>query len=181
MAVSGIEINITYTVDGVSADFAYPYYFRDPSDLIVTITDVNGNVTSLVYNSDYIVSATAANGVYPNGGTVVLTTPSKWAAGGTMLITRRTPKQQDTSYTNSSAFPAKTNETALDLIVLQVQEIARHFQGYADGFPSEGSYHTDDWFLIRNAASFGFAAIWCVAGDGSGPGTWRGAIPISGI
>lgn len=180
MAVSSTEIQIAYATDGVSKIFAYPNYLRDPSDLIVTAVDGAQDVTSYIFNSDYTFGGTPfapgdGSNVYPSGGNIVFNAPP--TAGLTLLITRRTPNTQGTSFTSSDKLPAKVLETSLDLMKLRDQEIGRHFQGYADGFPSAGGpYQVDDWFFIRNAGSFGYMIIICtVAGS---PGTWKPAMEI---
>ncbi|MFZ1975793.1 MAG: hypothetical protein WAU89_23325 [Candidatus Acidiferrales bacterium] len=180
MAVPSTEIQIAYATDGVSTTFSYPNYLRDPSDLIVTAVDGAQDITSYIYNSDYTFSGTPfapgdGSNVYRSGGNIIFGTPPP--AGLTLLITRRTPNTQATSFISSDKLPAKVLETSMDLIVLRDQEIGRHFQGYADGFPSAGGpYQVDDWFFIRNAGNFGYKEIICVTAGS--PGIWKPLNPI---
>jgi hypothetical protein len=176
MAISDIEISISYAGDGVSTAFSYPYPYRNPEDLIVSIVDAAQNVTSYEFNSDYTVSGVMDNeGLFRAGGTVNLTNPAP--AGLTLMITRCTPNVQATVYVSSDKFPAKVNEATVDIMVMRAQEIGRHFQGYADGFPSRGGpYQVDDWFYIRNAGNFGYKEIICVVAGS--PGIWKPLNPI---
>src|SRR5208337_3695142 len=111
--------------------------------------------------------------VYVGGGTV--TSITDWT-GLIVLISRRSPKQQGAVYIPDDPFQAGTLEQALDALALQHQELACHYQGYADGPPTQGAYLVDDWFFIRNAGEYGFKEIICVAAGT--PGTWKPHNPI---
>jgi len=175
MAVEQENTYIAYAGNIGGTGYAFPYYFRSFSDLIVTLVDASMDVTSLVLNTDFTVAGTVDPqlNVYSNGGTVTL---NNTAVGFTVLIMRRSQKTQAAVYNPEDPFPAKTHEAALDALALRLQELDVHFQGYADGYPTAGAYVVDDWFYVRNAAAFGFHKIICsVAGT---PGTWKPFCPI---
>lgn len=180
MSVSGTEVNISYAGDGGSFSYTYPYYFMADTDLVVTVTDdTTGDVTNMTFNVDYTVRGDMVNGVWPDGGVVVLIDPTAAPTGSTLLITRRTPQNQVAVYQPEDPFPAKTHEVALDRIQLLHQELARHFKGWADGIPTKGMWEVDDWFFIRNAADFGFQQIICTVAGTDAAATWKPMNPIS--
>src|SRR5690348_5928568 len=99
MAVQDEPISIAYATDGISTVYAFPYYFRAPSDLVVTFKDSTGVVVTKVLTTDYTVSGVLDPKLttYSGGGSVTMLAPL--ATGGTVRITRRTPRTQTATYT----------------------------------------------------------------------------------
>jgi len=122
MAVADEPVNYSYLGDGANKTFAFPSYFMAQADLFVEITDLAGNVTTPVFNTDYTVTGAAdAYGAYSAGGSVVFTVAP--GNGFTVYIERRTARTQPVSYQPNDAFPATTHEHALDRQTLILQEI----------------------------------------------------------
>lgn len=75
MTVSTEVDHNEYTGNGATTSFPYTFRIFKKSDLVVQVSDLNGNVTELVLDTDYTV--TNAGGY--NGGNVIL---SKALANG---------------------------------------------------------------------------------------------------
>lgn len=152
MAVSDQPISIAYATDGISTNYAFPYYFRAFADLVVTFKDVNGVVTTKVLNTDYhvVASADPKLNVYSSGGGVFLVAPL--SPGGQVRITRKTPRTQPAVYGVNDPFPAASHEAALDNLELQLQDALKAIGclGIADGPPTSGSFSIGDWLKDAN-------------------------------
>jgi hypothetical protein len=177
MSVSGFTVSISYAGNGSSNTFSFPGYFMAKADLVVTSTDDTTQVvTILTLGSDYSITAAPTNGVYPDGGSVVLAAPATSApSGSTLLITRRTPRTQVAVYQTEDPFPAKTHETALDRAILLIQEMMSHYQGEASGAPTSGTFVVGDWFRIVPPIAGGYFGIVCT----TAPLTFKTWGPIS--
>lgn len=116
MTLITTAVEVAYNGPG-AGPFAFAFKIFDATDLVVTVTNPNGVVTTLNYNSDYTVIG--AN--EPNGGSVTLTTPL--VAGAVVTIVRNPPVIQDTDLKNQGAFYAATVEAALDYLTMLIQYI----------------------------------------------------------
>lgn len=125
MTVSSTANRVSYSANGVTTSFSFPYYFLLQSDLIVTGIDNLGNVTTYVLNTDYTVAGTpAANGTYPNGGSVVFgTAPAVVgpATSFTIGIVRKPADTQTTHWVDGDPDPSAVKETAFDKLTLLMQ------------------------------------------------------------
>jgi hypothetical protein len=122
MAVADEPVNYSYLGDGANKTFAFPSYFMDAPDLYVEITDLAGNVTTPVFNTDYTVTGvTDEAGKFSSGGSVVFTVAP--GNGFTVYIERRTPRTQPYSYPPLGAFSTLSHEHAIDRQALINQEI----------------------------------------------------------
>lgn len=166
MSVSDQPISIAYASDGVSLVFAFPYYFRAFGDLVVTVKDSTGAVTTKVLTTDYSVSGvldTKLN-IYSAGGNITfLVAP---AASGQVRITRRTPRAQTAVYNPEDPFPAGSHEAALDNLMIVIQELADSLGvlGLADGPPTSGSFTTGNILINTNPVPGGTWAWIYIAG-----------------
>lgn len=151
MAVSDQPVTIRYATDGSSVAFAFPYYFAAAADLVVTVQDSTGAVTTKTITTDYTVSGTLDTklNVYSSGGTVTFGVAP--ATGGYVRITRRTPRSQPVVYNPHDPFPAGSHEQALDRLMLVVQDAltAMGCIGIADGPPTSGTFLNGQW--LKNA------------------------------
>ncbi len=177
MAVEDEGVTIIYLTDGVATAFAYPFYFRATTDLIVQFTDSGGIVTTKILNTDYAVSGIldAKLNVYSEGGTVTFGVAP--AAGGQLLITRHTPRAQTAVYNPQDPFPAGSHEAALDNTILIIQEALAGFQGVAQGPPTSGTFAVGDWFWILPPVLGMPRGIICIVAGS--PGGWAGWGQIS--
>lgn len=116
MTVSTEVDHNEYTGNGVTTSFPYTFRIFRKSDLVVQVSDLNGNVTELVLDTDYTV--TNAGGY--NGGNVIL---SKALANGYHIsISREIPVTQDTDLRNQGKFFAEVHEDAFDKLTMLIQK-----------------------------------------------------------
>lgn len=169
MAVSSTKSAIAYQGNDVTAAFSFPYYFIDPTNLVVTLTQAS-IVMPQVLNVDYTVSGTATDGVYDAGGTVTMIDIP--AFGEVLLIKRVTPLTQAVVYRSHDPFPAKSHEHALDKLTLIAQEgPGGPYLGYTTGPPASGTFNVGDWFIIYPPVAGGNWAIVCTSAGP--PAVWN--------
>lgn len=100
-----------------------PFYFQifDPTDIYVAIATSEYAVDRiLTYKSDYTVLMNEFQNTSP-GGTVVLNEPI--VEGQLLVVGSAIPYNQTTQLTNFSRFPPDIINTALDRIVVQIQQL----------------------------------------------------------
>lgn len=164
MAVSSTTNRVSYTGNGVTTAFAFSYPFQSTSDLKVLKVTISTGAESLqVLNTDYTISGTTSNGVYPSGGTVNMT--SAPSALYKLVIYRDPALTQTIDLVENDALPAETLEQGLDkstLINQRTRELVDRAVTLPDGFtgtfdpalPSD--INTADVLLKVNAAGDGF-------------------------
>lgn len=125
MSVSSELMSASYAADGISKNFAFPRYFINQTDLVVTYTDALSVVTTKVLGVDYTISGIVDSslGAYTNGGTIQFAVAP--IAGGTVNIVRNTSVLQIVVYQEGDPFPAKSHEAALDRAYLAIQELKK--------------------------------------------------------
>lgn len=116
MTVSSAVSHVQYAGNGVTKTFAAPFYFLLNSDIAVQISDASGNITDLVYGTNYSVTGAGNAG----GGSVTLNVA--YATGYTILVYRAPPLTQETVYYENGKFPAKSHEKALDKLTMLIQQ-----------------------------------------------------------
>ncbi|EGD9699732.1 hypothetical protein DNQ99_10410 [Escherichia coli] len=116
MTVSTEVDHNEYTGNGVTTSFPYTFRIFKKSDLVVRVSDLNGNVTKLVLDSGYSVTVT---GTY-SGGFVVL--PSPLAAGWRVNIERVLDVVQETDLRNQGKFFPEVHEDAFDYLTMLIQQ-----------------------------------------------------------
>jgi len=164
MTVSSTTNRVSYTGNGVTTAFAFSYPFQSTSDLKVLKVTISTGAESLqVLNTDYTISGTTSNGVYPSGGTVNMT--SAPSALYKLVIYRDPALTQTIDLVENDALPAETLEQGLDkstLINQRTRELVDRAVTLPDGFtgtfdpalPSD--IDTADVLLKVNAAGDGF-------------------------
>lgn len=117
MTVSSTTVSVVYSGNGATTAFSvtYPFY-----EIVVEETSALGVVTTKTVATHYTVSG----GEGSTGTVTMLVAP----ASGTWLTVRRvTSRLQSTDYTENDAFPAETNEKALDrLAMVNAEQDALH-------------------------------------------------------
>ena len=117
MTVSTSTSTASYTANGSTTTFAYPFKIFADSDLVVILRNTATSVETVqVLNSAYTV--TGAGNVA--GGNVVFGTAP--ASGNTVFIRRVLPLTQETDYVANDPFPADAHEDALDKLTMLVQQ-----------------------------------------------------------
>lgn len=116
MTVSTVVDHNDYTGNGVTTSFPYTFRIFKKTDLVVSVVDLNENITVLVLDTDYTV--TNAGGY--NGGSVVLTSPL--ANGWQISIARELEPTQETDLRNQGKFFAEVHEDAFDKLTMLIQQ-----------------------------------------------------------
>jgi hypothetical protein len=99
--------------NGTTKVFSFNFY-TSSKDFVKVILEVDGE-QSVVPSTDYTIKLNTV------GGNVTFTRAP--ASGGYIIITRETPREQETSFATSSGFPAKTVEGRFDKLTAMIQEI----------------------------------------------------------
>lgn len=115
MTVSTEVDHNEYTGNGATTSFPYTFRIFKKSDLVVQVSDLNGNVTELVLDTGYTVTGA---GTY-SGGYVVL--PSPLAAGWRITIERVLDVVQETDLRNQGKFFPEVHEDAFDYLTMLIQ------------------------------------------------------------
>ncbi|HBK1315178.1 hypothetical protein ACVN7G_14590, partial [Escherichia coli] len=115
MTVSTEVDHNEYTGNGVTTSFPYTFRIFKKTDLVVQVSDLNGNVTELVLDTGYKVTGA---GTY-SGGEVVL--PSPLAAGWRITIERVLDVVQETDLRNQGKFFPEVHEDAFDYLTMLIQ------------------------------------------------------------
>ena len=113
MTIADNYLPIKQETNGVTTQFSFDFYVLSDSYVKVYLEDEDGNQT-LVNSSDYEITFDE------NGGIVAFYDPP--VDGNYIIITRDTPREQETPFATSSGFPAKTVEGRLDKLTAIAQE-----------------------------------------------------------
>lgn len=124
MALESEVIRKSYSANGSTGAFSFPYYFLDATDLDVYTIASDGTETTKSFVTDYDVIGnfnplTGENDDFSSGASVSFTAAP--ASGLTVVIIRNNPDTQDTSLVQNSAYSSAVIETALDKIVMMIQ------------------------------------------------------------
>lgn len=116
MTVSTEVSHNDYVGNGTTTVFPYQFRIFKQSDLTVSVTDPDDDLTILRLDTDYTV--TGAGSYY--GGTVVL--PSALATNWKISIAREMPVTQETDLRNQGKFFAEVHENAFDKLTMLIQQ-----------------------------------------------------------
>ena len=117
MTISTTQNQISYTGDGSSLAFAFPYPY-------ITATDLKVYIAGVLQSAGYSVSGTApagGSGTFASGTVTFVAAP---AAAAAVLIYCEPDLLQSTSIPSNDPFPAKTVERIADKLTLLVQRIS---------------------------------------------------------
>lgn len=118
MTIATTLNRVTYSGDGVTLSFAYPFEILLNTDLqVYDIVTATGVATLKTLTVDYTVSGVGA----PSGGNVVMVVAP--ASGHTLLIVRVEPFTQTSALPSNDKFPTSVVETALDKLTMLVQQL----------------------------------------------------------
>lgn len=114
MTISTTTNRVTYTGNGVTVAFSFPYAFFAQADLVVVETIIaTGVQTVKTLTTHYTISGSVdALGHYSSGGTVTANTAP--ASGKTWTIYRDPTATQTTDLVENDPMPAESLEAALD-------------------------------------------------------------------
>lgn len=116
MALSSIETRVSFSGDGISTVFPFPYYFHADADLKVRTVEIATGAESIkVLNSDYTVAGAGFGGGSVTFGSAPL-------SGFTVIIDRDPSPTQVVSLSSTGPFMAEVLEKAgLNRIVTLIQ------------------------------------------------------------
>jgi len=116
LTVSTIDSTIDYVGNGVTTAFTVPFRFLSNSDLVVTLTAVDGTTTTPALGTDYTVVGAGAQA----GGAVMMTTAP--VAGAALNVSRVLAAVQETDLRNQGRFYAETHENVFDYLTMLIQQ-----------------------------------------------------------
>ncbi len=109
---------ISYTGNGATTAFAYPFKILDDDDISVyKVLIATGVETLQTKTTHYTVDGVGDTG---GGNVTFITAP---ASTYKVIIVRNQPKTQEISYSTFDAFPAESHEEALDRCMMAIQEL----------------------------------------------------------
>ncbi|WP_236916825.1 hypothetical protein [Cronobacter sakazakii] len=121
MTVSTEVDHNDYTGNGATTNFDYTFRVFKKTDLVVSVLDLDNNLTVLTLDTDYTV--TGAGGY--NGGKVILSAPL--GNGWKISISRNLPLTQDTDLRNQGSFFPEVHEDAFDKLTMLIQQVWSRF------------------------------------------------------
>lgn len=116
MTVSTEVSHNEYTGNGVTTTFPYTFRILNKDNLVVQTLDTNGNITTLVMDTNYTVTGA---GSY-SGGNIIL--PAPLANGWLITIDRELDVVQETDLRNQGKFFAEVHENAFDYLTMLIQQ-----------------------------------------------------------
>lgn len=160
MTLSTTTSRISYSGNGATTAFSFPYYFLSSSDLVViSRVTATGVETTKTLTTHYTVSGA---GVTSGGTVTMLVAP---AAGTTLSIYRDAAATQTVDLVENDSLPAESVEQALDKSAMLAQRVkdlvtrsVRLSDGYSDTFdPTLPALLTADCTIAINEDGDGFA------------------------
>lgn len=128
MTISSENNQISYTGNGTTTAFSFPYAFQDEGDLVVIETVIaTGVQTTKTLTTDYTVSGTADDqGFFPDGGTVTAVIAP--ASTVTWTIFNDPDATQTLDLVENDPLPAESLEAALDRLTMIAQRLKKVVQ-----------------------------------------------------
>jgi len=117
MALTTTSNKVSYSGDGTTTVFNFPFRVDKDTDLQVTLYDSAGTATVQTLNTDYTITGLGVD----SGGSITMTTAP--ATGTTLLLYREVAYTQETTFTEGEAFPIKTIESDLDKLTMETQQL----------------------------------------------------------
>jgi hypothetical protein len=117
MTVASSINRVTYSGNGATTAFSFPYLFFADGDLLVISVDAAGVETTKALTTDYTVSGAGDDA----GGTVTMLTAP--AASTQLVIYRQVDYVQELDLVENDRLPAESLEKALDLMVMMGQQL----------------------------------------------------------
>ena len=163
----GISSLINRTVnngDGTTQSFSFPYEFFEISDLQVWVYDtILGGTVLQTLGVQYTFSGTAnAQGIYPNGGSVVFGTAP--LSTSIVIIVRAPPQEQEFALQQNGLIPSVSLVNQLDYLTLLVQRLQDQINKcimlpdgvgptFSNKLPSTAVLNPDYYVVVNNAGN----------------------------
>lgn len=110
-----------FTGDGVNVSFPFTFKVFQTSDVLVVLTDLNGNETTETLTSQYTVALNSNQDSSPGGTVTMLSAP---ASGYLITIGSQVPQSQVTTLTNTGGFFPTVINDMLDRVTILVQQLS---------------------------------------------------------
>ncbi len=123
MTISSSVNRKSFSGNGVTTAFSFPYTFTDQADLVVLlVVDATGVSTTKTITTHYTISGTTDSvGRYPSGGTVnMLVAP---ASGETLVVYSDPAITQSTDLVDNDPLPVEQLEKAYDKLTLMIRRV----------------------------------------------------------
>lgn len=117
MTISSTTNRVSFSGNGVTTAFSFPYLFLDDSDLVVVLRDSTGTETTKTLTTHYTVTG---EGVQAGGTVTMLTAP---ATGETLVIYRDPSLTQDLDLVENDSLPVESLEQRLDKLTMFCQRL----------------------------------------------------------
>jgi len=118
MAISSTNNRISYSGNGVTTAFAFPYKFLTDADLVViSRVTATGVETVKTLTTDYTVTGEGLDA----GGTVTMVVAP--ASGTQLIIYRDVAATQELDYRENDSFPAESTESGFDKLTMITQRL----------------------------------------------------------
>lgn len=121
MTVSTVVNHEQYDGNGTTTVFPYRFRILKSSHMVVTVSDPDGVLTTLVLGTDYDITGVGL----VSGGNVELKNPL--AEGWKISLDRDLPAVQETDLRNQGKFFAETHEDAFDYLTMLIQKLGSLF------------------------------------------------------
>jgi len=180
MTIAAESTRVKYTCNGVLTDFDFTFKIFSEDDLVVIVTDSDGDETALALTTDFTVEG--VNGDFVNGGTVSTVkdidgtmTAYAWSSDYEITIMLKIDLEQETDLIYAGSYSSRSVEKMSDRLTKICQQLAETI-GRALKFKttsSEVDVEIEDLvagkFLMVNAAGDGIEM-------GSASGTTGGTV-----
>lgn len=140
MTISTTTNYNSYTGDGLTNVYAFTYPVFLSGDIVVSVTDLTGLITTLVLTTDYTIQGLVVGGGLASTGTITLVSAGQaWLTGGKLTtgyiltISRIVPLKQLTSLRNQGDFFPEVLENTFDNIVMQIQQLQQTINNLGSG------------------------------------------------
>ncbi|UOF83068.1 tail fiber protein [Caudoviricetes sp.] len=170
MTVSSATSRISYSGNGTTTAFSFPYYFLADADLVVILrVNSTGVETTKTITTHY----TLAGAGVAAGGTVTMVTAP--ASGETLIIYRDPALTQATDWVENDPAPAETKEAEFDKLTMIAQRLSNRLDRalrLTDGFSASFTMTlpvlvTTSYFLRVNSTGDGWVLSSGTAGNAS--------------
>lgn len=131
MTISTTTFFITYTGNGSTTAFTFPFVPDAAAYLVVYLTNLSTGVVTILDPSTYtvVINAPPTGGLWGIGGTVTYPNiGSPLTSSYSITIQRAVPYEQLISISNQGAFYPQAVEQALDILEMQIQQLAGNSQ-----------------------------------------------------
>ncbi len=146
VTISVQQSSIIALGNGIATVFSFPFVGVAASDIVVSYTDADGNI-SILSPSDYTVSLNAAPAgqLWGIGGTITYPLAGSPIATGTSLTIQRTlPLTQTTSIADQGNFYPQAVEQALDTLCMEIQQVSARTGAFRGTWAPDVQYNYAD-------------------------------------